>query len=273
MPSIVIDTEKCKQDGICADECPAGIIKFEKDAFPEPVQGFDEFCIRCGHCLAVCPHGALSLHGVSPDACDAVDKGLLPAPEQIAHFMRARRSSRKFKSKPVPREIIAQCLDTVRWAPSGHNAQPVHWLVIHDTEEVRRLAGLVADWMRMLVASGLPIVKKLHLDIVVSEWDKGVDKIVRGAQHIVVAHGLRDDPTAATACTIALAHFELIAKAHGLGPTWAGFFHAAAGTYPPLQQALALPDGHQVMGAMLLGYSKYSYARIPEREPARITWK
>jgi len=273
MASIVIDTEKCKQDGFCADECPAGIIRFEKDSFPAPVDGFDEYCIRCGHCLAVCPHGALSLHGVSPDACDAVNADLFPAPEALAHFMRARRSARKFKSKPVPRELIEQCLDTVRWAPSGHNSQPVHWIVIHDTGEVRRMAGLVADWMRMLVSSNMPIVKTLHLDVVVSDWDRGADKIVRGAPHVVVAHGLREDMTAPTACTIALAHFELAAKAHGLGPTWGGFFHAAASTYPPLQQALGLPAGHQPMGAMLLGWPKYSYKRIPAREPARVVWK
>jgi len=96
---------------------------------------------------------------------------------------------------------------------------------------------------------------------------------VRGAPHVVVAHARRDDSTALSACTIALTHFELIAKAHGLGPTWAGFFNAAAGMYPPMQQALALPDGHQALGAMLLGWPKYDYKRIPPREPARITWK
>src|ERR1019366_1469376 len=46
--------------------------------------------------------------------------------------MRSRRSVREFSSRPVPREIIANCLRTAGAAPSGANLQPWHFAVLGD---------------------------------------------------------------------------------------------------------------------------------------------
>ena len=274
MSLITIDEQKCKRDGICVAECPMHIIaQPDKDAPPQTVEGADELCINCGHCMAVCPHGALSLRGADPDTLAPVLRDAMPDPVHMDNFLRARRSVRQFKDKPVPREVIEECLEAARYAPSGHNFEPVHWTVVHDIDEVKRCTGLVADYIRMLVDSGVPMAKTMHLDLVIEAWDKGVDKIVRGARHVVVAHAARDDMTAQAACTIALAHFELAAQVRGVGATWGGFFHAAAAMYPPLAQALGLPDGHQSYGAMLLGYNKFKYHRVPPRKPLRVDWK
>jgi len=71
-----IDEEKCDNDGICAMECPTHIIKMTKQG-PVPVEGAQEFCIQCGHCVAVCPKGAISLEFLSPDQCMPIEKDLL----------------------------------------------------------------------------------------------------------------------------------------------------------------------------------------------------
>jgi len=42
--------------------------------------------------------------------------------------------------------------------------------------------------------------------------------------------------------------------------------------FPPMQKALALPEGHVAGGCMMLGYPKYRYQRVPVRKPAVITW-
>ena len=61
MPLLEIDRERCHQDGICAEICPAQIITLDKATdYPALVPGGDDRCIRCGHCVAVCPHGALN---------------------------------------------------------------------------------------------------------------------------------------------------------------------------------------------------------------------
>ncbi len=43
--------------------------------------------------------------------------------------------------------------------------------------------------------------------------------------------------------------------------------------YAPLCQALGLPEQNEVYGAMLIGYPKYRYYRIPVRKEPPITWR
>ena len=73
MAQVIVDHEKCNKDGICAAECPAQVLRIEKgDGFPEPTPDFDDVCLRCGHCVAVCPTGAFSLDWLRTEACPPV---------------------------------------------------------------------------------------------------------------------------------------------------------------------------------------------------------
>lgn len=271
MTVLKIDNEKCKQDKFCVLECPMKIIQMKDGGYPELVDGADALCIKCHHCVAVCLHAALTLDDVTPESCVPLTEQI--SEEQARNFMISRRSVRVFKDKQVDKSLIEKCLDTARYAPTGHNAQPVHWTIIHDTAEVKKMAGLVADWMRMIIVARPEMAATMHMDRVVAGWDMGIDSIVRGAPHIVIAHADRDHMPAAAACSIALTHFELAAHSMGLGATWGGFFHAAAATYPPLNQALGLPAKHQVFGVILLGYNKHKYHRVPARNEQIVNWK
>jgi nitroreductase len=46
--------------------------------------------------------------------------------------MQRRRTVRHFSSRPVPRQVIEECLLTASSAPSGANLQPWHWVVVSD---------------------------------------------------------------------------------------------------------------------------------------------
>ena len=48
--------------------------------------------------------------------------------------MQRRRSVRNFSSKPVPREVIEDCLLTAGSAPSGANMQPWYFMVVSDPD-------------------------------------------------------------------------------------------------------------------------------------------
>lgn len=272
MSLFTIDRDKCTGDGICAAVCPVGIIKApEKGSYPEPVPGAERICIECGHCLAVCPQGALALESMKEKEIPGFDPGLLPSPEQLELAMRARRSVRLYQDKPVPRDLLAKLIAVARYAPSGHNSQPVHWLVIENPDEVQRLAGLVIDWMRLMDKENPAQAGTIGLGKLVEGWDKGKDLICRSAPHLVIAHAA--STMGLSACAIALTYLELAAFANGLGACWAGFLHWAATSYPPLQQALALPEGHQCCGALMIGYPKFRYHRIPARKEPPVTWR
>ena len=155
---------------------------------------------------------------------EPLDEAMLPTQQQMDHFLRSRRSIRVYKDKPVDREILASLIDVARYAPSGHNLQPVHWLVIQERAEIKRLSGIVIDWMRFMIETKWPFAQDMHFDRVVQAWENDVDRVLRGAPHLIVAHGPSGLPHVQTACIIALAHLELAAHSFGLGACWAGLF-------------------------------------------------
>ena len=269
-----VDPSRCKRDGICVEECPLRIIEIrEPEELPSLVEGGEELCINCGHCVAVCPHGAFRLETMKPEDCTLMQRELLPNPEQVRHFLQSRRSIRQYEESPVQREVLAKLIDIARYAPSGHNAQPVHWLVIEDTREAKRLALMVVDWMRYMIETKPTLALPMRFDRLVESWERGEDQILRGAPHVIVAHGMRDMGLNRTACTIALTYLELAAYSLGLGACWAGYFNTAATSYPQMIEALQLPEGHQCFGAMMIGYPKYEFRRIPLRKEAPVVWR
>lgn len=273
MPLFSVDPQKCKRDGICAAACPMKIIDFAGDGSPpRPASDAEELCIACGHCVAVCPHGAMFHREMAPDACPPMGKDWPLSPGAIAGLMRGRRSIRAFRGRPVEHRLVEALIGLAACAPSAHNRQPVRWIVISGVEQNQRIAGLVIDWMRSLIADGSPLAETLHMARTVSQWESGHDPIARRTPCLVVAHAAKEERLAAAACTIALTYLELAAPAYGLGACWAGYINTAANLWRPLLQALGLPESHLPFGAMMLGYPKYAYYRVPKRNAPSITW-
>jgi nitroreductase/NAD-dependent dihydropyrimidine dehydrogenase PreA subunit len=273
MSHFVIDESRCKRDGICIAVCPVGILEAREDGVPRPAADAERMCITCGHCVAACPHQAFSLRAMPVESCPEVRPEWRLGPEQAEHFLRARRSIRVYKDEPVEQGRLERLIRIARHAPSGHNGQPVQWLVISGREPVRALAGHVVDWMRHLVEGKPEMARRMLLDRLVAAWDAGQDRVCRGAPHLVVAHAPKENVTAPGACTLALAYLELAAPSLGLGACWAGYLHLAALHWPPLGEALALPAGHAFHGAMLVGAPKYRYHRLPARREPQVDWR
>ncbi len=262
MDFISIDKDLCKKDHVCVFECPFKLLQIDENKFPVPVKGAEKMCIDCGHCLAVCPHGALTLKGVGPDDCEPVNPELLPDTKSMEHFFKTRRSIRTYKRKTVSEKTIDQLIELTRWTPTARNLQPVHWMVAHNPETVKSFAGMVVN--RMKETNYMPPITKA--------WDKGLDMIMRGAPHLIIAHADSSGFNPGADCSIALAAIETAAPSFGLGACWAGFFMGMANVYLPIVEKLNLPANHKVYGALMIGYPKFKYHRIPPRNAARISY-
>ena len=273
MSLFTVNPDTCNRDGLCAAVCPLGIIDWQQGALPAPGDDAETICIRCGHCVAVCPTASLDHRDMPASACTPVRPELALTAEQCEQFIRARRSIRVYRKKPVEQERLARLIDMARYAPSGINSQGVRWLVITNGEELHRLATIVIDWMRWLQTDMPAVSASFHVDRAISRWQTGQDVILRGAPALIVAYAERDNRMAPTTCTIALTTLELAATSLGLGGCWAGYFHAAATTFPPMVAALGLPEGFQTCGAMMVGYPKFAYHRLPTRNTPMIDWR
>ena len=174
MSQLIVDPQKCNMDGICVFECPARIIAMpSKDSVPEKAENFDEYCLRCGHCVSVCPTEALSLNWLTPADCPPVEKEARLDAAQAEQFLRSRRSYRTYKDKAVEREKLEKLLEIAGYAPSAKNNQPWRWTVVETPSETRRLAGLVVEWMRSVMKNDPQAAEKRGLPRVVESWTKG----------------------------------------------------------------------------------------------------
>jgi nitroreductase/NAD-dependent dihydropyrimidine dehydrogenase PreA subunit len=269
MALLEINKETCTKCGLCATQC--NMIIFKEGSYPRQLPGTDEFCMRCGHCVAVCPTGSLTHKEMPQTQTPQIDKKLEISYEQCAQLIKSRRSIRNYRDKAVPKEEIERIIDVARYAPTGHNMQDVRWLVINDRAYVNKIRAIGADWLRFVMKNN-PQMAAMFAGIV-ELLDQGRDMFLQGAPAVVVAYAEKNNPMSATDCAIALGYFDLAAKSAGLGCCWAGFFYISAGSYPPMMEAVALPDGFTPYGALMVGYPKYKYTRIPARQRARIIYR
>ena len=272
MSFLTIDQTLCKKDGICAAECPMAIIKWKKGELPVPADNAPALCINCGHCVAVCPHGALTHKQLAPEDCLAMDKGLTLSTVQTEHFLRSRRSIRNFKETPVDKETMAEIIRMASFAPSGHNCQPVNWRVLNGGDIVKEHTALVIDWMKLVRKENPAMAKAMHLEMLIGAWKFGVDTVTRNAPTLVLAQGKESNPMAPQACTIAMAYLDLAAQSFDVATCWCGYFLRAAITYPPLAEKLGKSQGLKTYGVMMAGYPKFKYHRMPTRNAPKISW-
>jgi formate hydrogenlyase subunit 6/NADH:ubiquinone oxidoreductase subunit I len=141
MKIIGIDQANCKKCKECIKDCPSRLF-FEVETtvneenileinFKDPHNA----CIVCGHCIAVCPTGAILSEGMeelggafefeeAKDPTKIIDYG------NILKLLRSRRSIRRFQNKPIPADQVKLILEAMRYAPTASNAQSWNYTVV-----------------------------------------------------------------------------------------------------------------------------------------------
>ena len=269
MNTILKVNSKCVKCGICADICPASVIMMGTDGPRDP---FSAACIACGHCVAVCPNEALDNIKAPLNMQKSLDGFQPPSPGQTYNFLRSRRSIRNYKEQSVPDEIILKLLDISRFAPTGGNSQGLSYLVVSDKKILKGIIENVIIWMES------EIEKKTPWAIFYSGFVKlyrktGKDIVLRGAPHLLLALADKAFYLGHDNTLFSLEYAELYAVSMGLGTCWAGFVGLCAGSgYKPLYDLLNITDNTVITGGLMLGYPKYSYKRLVDRNPLNVKW-
>jgi len=273
MSLLTIDQEKCKKNGLCAMECPFNIIRFYGDnTYPELIEGGEQMCVRCGHCVAVCPHDALK-HSDSPiSQSPFIDKALVASPEQVTQLLRSRRTIRHYKDRPVDKDLIQKVIELARYAPSGGNRQPVEWFVITKKETLTAISENTIVWMREACKDEKVVKAAPYFPTIVKGWDAGIDTILHGAPSLVVAAAPPTASSGAVDVPIALTHLDLAAHSMGLGTCWLGLVSMAVAQSSEVKQMIGIPDAYPHFYAMAMGHPQVRFYRMPERKKTKINW-
>jgi nitroreductase len=236
--------------------------------------GGELVCLRCGHCVAVCPSGALDHLEIPREASPSIARGLVIDEGQAVQFLRSRRSIRLYGERPVEKEKIERLIEVARYAPTAGNAQEVEWLVLEDRAVMREIAAHAVEWVRKLLerdpAAG---VARPYLPRAVAAWDAGRDSVLRDAPVLIVASAPAEAANGLVDVTIALSYLDLLAPVMGLGTCWAGLLQGAILSSAALKRMVGIPEGHPHHYPMMLGYPRTRYFRLPERKAPKITFR
>lgn len=287
MSWVAIDKDKCNDCGICAVRCARC---FTRENETVSVQADENCCIICGHCVALCPTGAITHSRMDPQDFEPVGTPVRFDSDEFMRFIRQRRSHRHFKDKPISRETIGQLIEAARYAPTGSNVQGVEIIVLQDDDRKKRLSDLTVDFFseagrkaaeKLATMPAVPETPaRLQLEKTVRYRDNltkakavGYDPIFHHAPLVLMFHSLLETSTPKDNCVIASTTVGLFARTVGLETTYIGLLEIAARSYPPLAQAIGLPEGRQVQSVLIVGYPRLRYLRQVHRNPIKVQWE
>lgn len=151
-----------------------------------------------------------------------------------------RRSIRRYHATPITEAQLSRILEAGRLAPSAHNRQPWHFLVVTDpTIRHRLVEAYNRDWFR-----DPPVILVVCADPR-KAWVRPDGQ----------AFDLID-------VSIALQNMILQATAEGLGTCWIGAFDEVAA-----KRILQVPDPIRIVAMTPLGYPAETKGPVTERKP------
>ena len=273
-----IDQNLCKKCKLCIEVCPCNIISngtevhFIKDKL--------SICLKCGQCMAICSTEAIHIEGLS------YDKDLFDLPEstlnhdEFINFMSNRRSVRNFKDKPVSDEMINKILAAVQYAPNGSHPDKMHITVINDRKLIEtqlpamsKFLDNIVKWIENPFMSRIIKMKKgaetfntlkNHLYPIAKAGNYKLeygDRITRGAPAVIIFHADKKAEEHTDNSLVWATYAMLSAHSMGLGATIVSIVPAVINKVKEVREAFKIPEEHEAVVSVIVGYPKYKYKR------------
>lgn len=266
MSKIQINKEKCVRCGACIKDCIAYSLEGGTDLFPQASECGEERCIKCTHCMAVCPTGAITINDKNYENAKTP---ALPNPDEVLGLIQTRRSIRQYKDEEIPQEVFEKLKAMLPYIPTGCNTNTLHFSFVETKSAMDYLRSYVrTKLLKILESSFMPKLANKFAKYKTA-FENGEDVIFRNAPHMVIVSSHIHAPCANVDPIIALSYIELYAHSLGLGSCWCGFAQACFKLLPRLSEMVQIPDEYKPVYVMLLGYPNVKYHRttLPDSFP------
>lgn len=272
---MIVDKEKCIGCSLCVNDCIVSDINL--------VDGKANInnitCIKCGHCIAVCPKNAVSTDEYNmEDVKDYNKENFEINEDNLLNFIKFRRSIRNFKNKDVESEKLLKIIEAGRFTQTGSNSQDVSYIVIKDgIDELREMTLESLSQMGQGILNNLTeetMKFKTYAEMWVNMYEdykvdhKKGDRLFFNAPAIILVLSNSQVNGA-----LASSNMELMTNALGLGTFFSGFFIRAAQGNKKIMEFLELDESKQIVTCMIIGYPNIKYSRTTPRKEAEIIWR
>lgn len=271
---MIVDKEKCVGCGLCVKDCfPSDIEIVEGKAQIRNIT-----CMKCGHCIAVCPKGAISTDEYKMEEVkDFKEEEFKIDAETLLNFIKFRRSIRHFTKKDVEQEKLEKIIEAGRFTQTATNSQNVSYIVVRDN--INQLKDMVFEKLK---SKGEEILSNLnpqtlHLKRYAKMWIRMYneykenpenDKVFFNAPALIIVVSEH-----VVNASLASSNMELMTNALGLGTFFSGFFALAAQGNEEMREMLGLGENKEIVTCMVIGYPNIKYVRTAPRKEANISWK
>lgn len=281
-----INNSTCIKCGKCVRVCPSLIFK-QTEPRGEITSENESGCIACGHCVAACPTNSVIHSSFPAEKIHAIDRSLLPTPDQVMLLCKARRSNRAFSPQPVPREALEQILEAAHRAPTASNAQQVAFTIITDPEKLQQVTTFTIGVFSSLVKRLENPILKLFLKPLLpgvynylpafhrleNEHTKGNDLILRKATALIFIHTPKESRFGCQDANLAYQNGSLMAESLGINQFYTGFVCTAIQQDKKNQLARSLGIQGTIHAGMALGLPDFKFPNYMDKEDVQVTWK
>jgi nitroreductase len=237
----------------------------------------EDLCNTCQKCVAVCPSRALLVDGVRPDRIEGEDAA---SAEELVSLFERRRSTKRFKAVPIPKELIERVVSVAKYAPNQNKNIAI--LVIDDPQLIalvdEEALAFVRVLYRLLFAWNplSPLISLVSRNFRTIRRKMEYDLLRRGhvvkdnTQALIVLVGDRATPTTASSALYLAGTMLYMAEVLGLGTCLVDSILLAFRTRRRLRKRFRIQT--DALAVLALGYSDERVLNIPRGYEVELRW-